>query len=125
MSGRSVFSRYWRVCVGFVWLTAVAAAGAWANDAPGIPRIVTHDNTEAAGKLENGLLTLRLEIREGEWHPDADDGPGMPIFAFAEEGKSPSIPGPMIRVPRGRSSHPIVSTPCSAATSGTSTCPTC
>jgi len=102
MSGRQVVSRYWRGWLVLVWLMAAAVvAGARANDAPGIPRIVTHDNTEASGRLENGLLTLRLEIREGEWHPDADDGPGMPIFAFAEEGKSPSIPGPMIRVPQG------------------------
>jgi len=101
MSGRQAISRYWRGCLILVWLMAAAEAGAWANDAPEIPRIITHDNTEAAGKLEDGVLTLRLEIREGDWHPDADDGPGMPIFAFAEEGKNPSIPGPMIRVPQG------------------------
>jgi FtsP/CotA-like multicopper oxidase with cupredoxin domain len=80
---------------------AVAVVGAMADNAPAIPRIVTHDNTEASGKLQDGVLTLRLEIREGEWHPDAEDGPGMPILAFAEEGKSPSIPGPMIRVSQG------------------------
>jgi manganese oxidase len=103
MSGRQAILRYWRGCFGLVGLMATAVAGASANDAPEIPRIITHDNTEAAGKLEDGLLTLRLEIREGEWHPDADDGPAMPIFAFAEQGKSPSIPGPMIRVPQGTS----------------------
>ncbi len=101
MSDRLAISRYWRGCSVLVWLMAVVVAGALANDAPGIPRIVTHDNTEGSGKLENGVLTLQLEIREGEWHPDAEDGAGMPIFAFAEEGKSPSIPGPMIRVPQG------------------------
>src|ERR1700693_6277841 len=101
MSSRQAMSRSWRRCLVLVWLIAVAGVRAWANDAPEIPRIVTHDNTEASGKLEDGVLTLRLEIREGEWHPDAEDGPGMPILAFAEEGKSPSIPGPMIRVPQG------------------------
>ena len=101
MSSRLVASRYWRGFLEFVWLSATAVAGAAANDAPELPRIVTHDNTQASGKVEDGVLTLRLEIREGEWHPDADDGPGMPILAFAEEGKSPSIPGPMIRVPQG------------------------
>src|ERR1700693_5031529 len=101
MGGWQAVPRYWRVCLVFAWLMAVAVAGALANDAPELPRIVTHDNTEASGKLEDGVLTLRLEIREGEWHPDAEDGPGMPILAFAEEGKSPSIPGPMIRVPQG------------------------
>jgi FtsP/CotA-like multicopper oxidase with cupredoxin domain len=82
-------------------MASVAMVRASAADAPEIPRIVTHDNTEAAGKLEDGVLTLRLEIGEGEWHPDADDGPGMPVLAFAEEGKRPSIPGPMIRVQQG------------------------
>lgn len=101
MSEKQATLRYWRGCLVLVWLTAAAAAGASANDAPGIPRIITHDNTEASGKLEDGVLTLRLEIREGEWHPDADDGPGMPVLAFAEEGKNPSIPGPMIRVQQG------------------------
>jgi FtsP/CotA-like multicopper oxidase with cupredoxin domain len=101
MSGRQAISRYWRGCLIFVWLTGGTGTRALANDAPEIPRIVTHDNTQVSGKLEDGVLTLRLEIREGEWHPDADDGPGMPIFAFAEEGKSPSIPGPMIRAPQG------------------------
>ena len=93
-------SRCWRVCLVLVWMISLAA-GARGADAPDIPRIVTHDNTAAAGKSEDGILTLRLEIREGDWHPYAEDGPGMPVFAFAEEGKDPSIPGPMIRVKQG------------------------
>src|ERR1700693_3903404 len=101
MSSRQAMSRCGLRCLVVVRLIAMAGVRALASDAPEIPRIVTHDNTEASGKLEDGVLTLRLEIREGEWHPDAEDGPGMPILAFAEEGKSPSIPGPMIRVPQG------------------------
>jgi len=101
MSSRQAISRPRRRCLVFVWLMAATGAGASASDAPQLPRIITHDNTEASGKLEDGVLILRLEIREGEWHPDAEDGPGMPVLAFAEEGKSPSIPGPMIRVPQG------------------------
>jgi FtsP/CotA-like multicopper oxidase with cupredoxin domain len=101
MSDRPAILRFWRGCLILWSVMAVVVAEASASDAPQIPRIITHDNTEASGNLENGVLTLRLEIREGEWHPDADDGPGMPILAFAEEGKSPSIPGPMIRVPQG------------------------
>ena len=85
-----------------VWLVMQAAA--YAKTVPDIPRVVTHD-LEAAGKLEGGALTLRLEIREAAWHPGAKDGPSMPILAFAEEGKSPSVPGPMIRVQQGTSIH--------------------
>jgi FtsP/CotA-like multicopper oxidase with cupredoxin domain len=100
MDGWRIMSRSWRVCLVLVWMISVAAV-AWGADAPQIPRIVTHDNAAAAGKLEKGILTLQLEIREGDWHPYAEDGPGMPVFAFAEEGKNPSIPGPMIRVQQG------------------------
>jgi FtsP/CotA-like multicopper oxidase with cupredoxin domain len=37
----------------------------------------------------------------GEWHPDGDDAPGAELPAFAEAGKAPQIPGPLIRVPTG------------------------
>ena len=66
MIGRQAMSRYWRGCLVLVWLTAAAAAGRMgATMRREIPRIITHDNTEASGKLEDGVLTLRLEIREG------------------------------------------------------------
>jgi FtsP/CotA-like multicopper oxidase with cupredoxin domain len=106
MSNRHRVLRHWLRRWISVWLVGCAlASGALAKTAPEYPRIATHDNLEAAGKLEGGVLTLRLEIREGDWRPDADDGPSMPMLAFAEEGKNPSIPGPMIRVPQGTTVH--------------------
>jgi FtsP/CotA-like multicopper oxidase with cupredoxin domain len=36
------------------------------------------------------------------WYPNGDDQPGALMQAFAEEGKTPRIPGPMIRVRAGR-----------------------
>ena len=42
------------------------------------------------------------------WTPDADDAPILPILAFGEEGKAPSIPGPMLRIPQGTRIHAIV-----------------
>ena len=71
-------------------------------------RIVTHDNRAAAGTLASGVLTIRLEIREGEWHPDADSMPGVVLRAFGEAGKPASIPGPLIRVPEGTVIHAFV-----------------
>ena len=44
---------------------------------------------------------LRLEIRAGDWYPEADTGPAIVVQAFAEEGRPLQIPGPLIRVPEG------------------------
>lgn len=68
---------------------------------PAIERIVINDNRAAAGTLRNGVLTIQLEAREGEWHPDGESAPGIVVRAFAEKGKPLSIPGPLIRVPEG------------------------
>lgn len=64
-------------------------------------RIDVHDNRVSAGTLQNGVLTLRLELREGRWFPDGDKARYEIVHAFAEAGGSPTVPGPMIRVPEG------------------------
>ena len=79
-----------------------------AETAPAIPTAVTHDNLQAAGHIAGEVLSLRLEIREASWHPDADAGPALPVLAFAEEGKLPSVPGPLIRVTQGTRLHVTV-----------------
>ena len=66
-----------------------------------LPRIATHNNTVPAGVFRNGVLNLNLEIVKGEWYPEAEDGPHVAVYAFAEAGQAPSIPGPLIRVPEG------------------------
>jgi manganese oxidase len=68
---------------------------------PAVERVVINDNRAAAGTLRNGVLTIQLEAREGEWHPDGESAPGIVVRAFAEKGKPLSIPGPLIRVPEG------------------------
>lgn len=65
------------------------------------PRAVANDNRAAAGRLRGGELELDLEVRLARWHPEADDGPGVDVYAFAERGHEPRIPGPVIRVPEG------------------------
>jgi FtsP/CotA-like multicopper oxidase with cupredoxin domain len=62
---------------------------------------VANNNTEAAGVLRDGVLILDLEILKGDWYPEAETGPHVSVYGFAEKGKAPSIPGPMIRVPEG------------------------
>ena len=66
-----------------------------------IERIAVNDNRTAAGTLVDGVLTIRLEAREGMWHPDADVDPGTPVYIFAEAGKAAVNPGPLMRVPEG------------------------
>ena len=49
--------------------------------------IATNDNRASAGTLKNGVLTIPLEAREGEWHPDRAADPGIVLRAFGERGK--------------------------------------
>src|SRR4029079_18795673 len=71
-------------------------------------RIATNDNRVSAGTMANGVLTIRLEAREGDWRPDRDTDPGLTVRAFAEVGKPASIPGPLIRVPEGTEIYALV-----------------
>ena len=82
----------------------VACAASLASQAirPGrAATAVPNENRATAGRLANRVLTLQLEAREANWYPEATAGPPVPIFAFAEAGRRPQVPGPMIRVPAG------------------------
>jgi len=68
---------------------------------PPLARIATSDNRQPAGQLEGSTLTVRLEARNGVWYPEAQDGYGVPVAAFGEEGKPLQNPGPLIRVRSG------------------------
>jgi FtsP/CotA-like multicopper oxidase with cupredoxin domain len=68
-------------------------------------RVDINDNRRPGGTLKDGVLTISLEVRDGEWHPDRDSDPGLVLHAFAEAGKPASIPGPLIRVPEGTEIH--------------------
>ena len=66
-----------------------------------LPRIEANRNLAPAGELAGGVLTVRLEIRDGEWYPEAETGPAIVVQALGEEGRALQIPGPLIRVPEG------------------------
>jgi FtsP/CotA-like multicopper oxidase with cupredoxin domain len=51
---------------------------------------------------------VRLEVVRGIWRPEGSEGPVREVYAFAEEGKAPHIPGPLIRVPEGTELHVFV-----------------
>lgn len=67
----------------------------------GLPSLQPNDNQIPGGSLEDGVLTLALEAREGLLHPQGLDGPGFPVMAFGEVGGPLQIPGPLVRVPVG------------------------
>ena len=66
-----------------------------------LERIAVNDNKTPAGTEAGGTLTVRLEARQGEWHPDGDTDPGINVLAFAIPGGPLQIPGPLIRVTEG------------------------
>ncbi len=72
---------------------------------PASPVIQANSNRIPGGKLENGILTLHLELRQGDWCPEADTSPSMKLYAFGEEGKALQVPGPLIRVAEGTEIH--------------------
>ncbi|HJQ65698.1 MAG TPA: multicopper oxidase domain-containing protein, partial [Gemmatimonadales bacterium] len=74
----------------------------------GIESAAPNDNRKAAGRLADGVLTVRLEAREVLWRPESQDGAAIPIYAFAEAGQRATIPGPMIRVRAGTEIHATV-----------------
>jgi FtsP/CotA-like multicopper oxidase with cupredoxin domain len=67
--------------------------------------IVANQNHAPAGILRDGLLSVHLEIAKGDWHPEADNGMALAVYAFGEAGHPLQNPGPLIRVPQGTEVH--------------------
>src|SRR5216684_7127607 len=70
-----------------------------------LPVIVANDNRTPAGTLKNGILNLRLELRQARWYAEAPDGVYEDGYAFAEQEHPPQSPGPLLRVPQGSRVH--------------------
>lgn len=68
---------------------------------PSLPLVVPNDNRTPAGRLEAGVLEVLLEARQVAWQPERDPARTITVLGFAEQGKSPQIPGPLIRVMQG------------------------
>src|SRR5215217_6871534 len=66
-----------------------------------LPVVEANDNRTPAGSLGDDTLRIRLIVKMARWYPEGADGPHVDVAVFAEEGKSPSIPGPLIRVIEG------------------------
>src|SRR5215472_12010783 len=66
-----------------------------------LPVVVANDNRTPAGGLKDGVLHLRLELRQARWYAEGADGVYEDVYAFAEEGHPPQSSGPLLRVPQG------------------------
>jgi FtsP/CotA-like multicopper oxidase with cupredoxin domain len=56
-----------------------------------------NDNRVPAGERRGDTLDLRLEVVEAAWRPEGADDSAVPVLAFAEPGKAPSVPSPLVR----------------------------
>jgi FtsP/CotA-like multicopper oxidase with cupredoxin domain len=81
-------------------LISVASAGNGAH-VSSVPVARPNANTTRAGVLQHGVLTVSLEARRSLWYLDGPRHSPMTIEAFAEVGKNPLMPGPLIRAPQG------------------------
>ncbi|HMA20709.1 MAG TPA: multicopper oxidase domain-containing protein, partial [Gemmatimonadaceae bacterium] len=82
-------------------VVAISAAGLSAMRSIEVPLVQPNDNRTPAGTLANDTLKVSLVVSMARWYPEAADGPHVDVAAFSEEGKAPSIPGPLIRVVEG------------------------
>ncbi len=92
----------------FCWLFRIAqllpmcwAVAAFAIPTASLPVIEVNQNHVPAGTMRNGVLAIQLEVGMGNWHPEADDGMALSVYAFGEVGRPLQNPGPLIRVPQG------------------------
>lgn len=60
-----------------------------------------NDNTRSAGTMVRGEHVLALEIRRTDWTPLGPGKGTVQVYAFAEAGGTPTLPGPMLRVRAG------------------------
>jgi manganese oxidase len=65
------------------------------------PVVRPNDNRTAAGLWRGDTLMLQLEVHEARWYPESDSGPFIDAPAFAQVGRAPQIPAPLIRVREG------------------------
>ncbi len=65
-----------------------------------IPPVRPNANLEPAGKLEGGTLRVTLEAKPSLWHFNERRSP-LAVAAFAEPGRPPLMPAPLLRAPAG------------------------
>jgi FtsP/CotA-like multicopper oxidase with cupredoxin domain len=84
------------------------ATGAGKSGAHAAVVAVANDNRAAAGTWRGDTLVLELVAVHADWYLHDEAEGAFHLSAFAEEGKAPSIPGPLLRVRAGTPVHVIV-----------------
>ena len=84
-----------------VALVLPTAAGANTLAGSASARVDAHDNTRAAGTADGNTVTIRLRASRGEWRPEGTEGPPLTVEACGEEGKTLTVPAPLLRVTEG------------------------
>jgi FtsP/CotA-like multicopper oxidase with cupredoxin domain len=80
-------------------LVAIVTNPVWADPGPKLPSVQPNDNRLSAGRLVQGILTLKLRAEVGLWRPEGESGPALKVEAFGEETGPLTAPAPLIRVP--------------------------
>ena len=80
---------------------AVLTLGLGLASADSIPTALPNDNRVPAGTRAGDSLVLHLVSARVRWYIHTEREPAFAALAFAEEGKSPTIPGPLLRVRSG------------------------
>jgi FtsP/CotA-like multicopper oxidase with cupredoxin domain len=75
------------------------------------PVAIANDNRAPAGRRVGDTLELHLAVGPASWKIFGDSAEPFRVLAFAEEGRAPSIPGPLIRVRAGTPIHVIIRNP--------------
>ncbi len=91
------------VRAALLWCCGVClcATICFADVSPAQPSVMENQNRTSAGRLENGVLTLHLELRRALWRPYGPDSRTIEADTIGEEGRAPQAPAPLIRVPQG------------------------
>jgi FtsP/CotA-like multicopper oxidase with cupredoxin domain len=66
-----------------------------------LPTVEPNDNRSPRGTFAGDSLVVSLEVRMATWYPENPGGAHVDLAAFAETGRAPEIPGPLIRVRAG------------------------
>lgn len=90
-----------RASAALVLAGSLAATASVQHVAGDLPVVQANENRVAAGSRRHDTLDLHLVVQMADWRPESDTGPSVAVAAFAEEGKAPQIPAPLIRVSEG------------------------
>jgi FtsP/CotA-like multicopper oxidase with cupredoxin domain len=91
------FATPWRAATAVVLVLVLSGS----VGSRSFPVVQANDNTVPAGALANDTLKISLIVQVARWYPESPDGPFVDVAAFAEEGRAPQIPAPLIRVREG------------------------